>query len=99
MSETTKKKVFLFVPECSLYYLKIVQMSGITKLKNDIWSIFEKKIGQIVLPCEGKYLYLQPIPKNHDNDNNYHQIKENKRLSLWCLGRPCPDAEVNVCVL
>ena len=42
MSETTKKKVFLFVSECSLSYPKIVQMSEITKQKNDIWSIFEK---------------------------------------------------------
>ena len=31
MSETTKKKVFLFVSECSLSYLKIVQMSETTK--------------------------------------------------------------------
>ena len=46
MSETTKKKVFLFVSECSLSYLKIVQMSEITKQKNDIWSIFEKKSGK-----------------------------------------------------
>ena len=43
MSETTKKKVFLFVSECSLSYLRIVQMSEITKQKNDIWTIFEKK--------------------------------------------------------
>ena len=33
MSETTKKMVFLFVPECSLSYLKIVQMSETTKKK------------------------------------------------------------------
>ena len=31
MSETTKKKVFLFVSECSLSYPKIVQMSETTK--------------------------------------------------------------------
>lgn len=57
-----------------------------------------KKDGKVLL-FAGKCLYLQPVPKNHDNDNNYHQIKENKRLSLWCLGRLCPDADVNVCVL
>lgn len=51
MSETTKKKVFLFVSECSLSYLKIVQMSGIIKQKNDIWSIFEKKRANSFAMC------------------------------------------------
>ena len=88
--------------ECRLSYLKIVppvlyicHLSPFYYLQklNTI-----KKGGKVLL-FAGKCLYLQPVPKNHDNDNNYHQIKENKRLSLWCLGRLCPDADVNVCVL
>ena len=75
MSETTKKKVFLFVSECSLSYLKIVQMSETTK----------KKFFLFVPECSLSYPRRVQMSGITKQKNDIWTIFEKKRANSFAM--------------
>ena len=75
MSETTKKKVFLFVPECSLSYPKIVQMSETTK----------KKVFLFVSACSLSYLKIVQMSGITKQKSDIWSIFEKNRANSFAM--------------